>query len=387
MSARRALDASRPIALLLPDLGCGGAERVAANLANAFQARGFEVDLVLMSCRGPLLNRLAPGVHLVDLGARRIRQALVPLIGYLRRRRPAALLACMWPLSLVGVWAGLLSGRETRVVVAEHTTWSTSPLLENPLRRLAFRLSMRLTLPLAGAALTVSQGAARDLAQLTGIAEERITTIYNPVAAAAPGAPPEAALPHDWWQGEHRRLLAVGTLTDIKDYPTLLRALVRVRERCDARLLVLGEGEARGALEALTAELGLSGRVFWHGQVPETAPFYARAELHVLSSRGEGLPTVLIEALQAGTPVVSTDCPCGPREILCDGRFGRLVPVGDPEALAEAILAALAGRHDPALLRARGADFGIDQAAARYLELLFPGAGQERFSPSGSWLN
>ncbi|GFO59341.1 glycosyl transferase [Geomonas silvestris] len=372
MTSRRALDASRPIALLLPDLGCGGAERVAVNLANAYRSRGLEVDLVLMSCRGALLNRLDPGVHLVDLGVPRIRQVLVPLISYLRRRRPAALLACMWPLSLVGVWAGLLSGGETRVVVAEHTTWSTSPLLENPLRRLAFRLSMRLTLPLAGAALTVSRGAAADLARLAGVAPWRIDTIYNPVAASVPALPSKADLPREWWQGEHRRLLAVGTLTDIKDYPTLLRALVRVRERCDARLLVLGEGEARRVLEALTAELGLSGRVFWYGQVPETAPFYERAELHVLSSRGEGLPTVIIEALQAGRPVVSTDCPCGPREILCDGRFGRLVPVGDPEALAGAILAALAERHDPAPLQARAADFGVDQAAERYLELLLP---------------
>ncbi|GFO68999.1 glycosyl transferase [Geomonas limicola] len=382
MGAGRGADPARPLALLLPDLGCGGAERVAVNLANAYRARGFEVDLVLMSCQGPLLNRLDPGVHLVDLGAQRIRQVLVPLIAYLRRRRPAALLACMWPLSLIGIWAGFLSGAGTRVVVAEHTTWSTSPLLENPLRRLAFRLSMRFTLPRASGAVTVSRGAADDLASLAGVAPQLIETIYNPVAVAVPAALPDAVLPRGWWEGKHRRLLAVGTLTDIKDYPTLLRALLRVRERCDARLLVLGEGECRGLLEALTAEFGLSGAVFWHGQVPDPAPFYLRAELHVLSSRGEGLPTVIIEALQAGTPVVSTDCPCGPREILCDGRFGRLVPVGDPEALAEAILAALSERHDPAPLRARAADFGIDQAAERYLELLLPEYASSP-SPSG----
>jgi glycosyltransferase involved in cell wall biosynthesis len=172
--------------------------------------------------------------------------------------------------------------------------------------------------------------------------------------------------------------LAVGTLKVIKDYNTLLHAFALLRQRVDARLLVLGEGECRPALEAQISQLGIETSVFMPGFVKDLSPYYQHADLHVLSSTGEGLPTVLIEALEAGTPVVSTDCQSGPREILSDGKFGRLVPVGEAVALAAAMSESLAATHDTTALKARAQDFSIDKAVDQYKELLFPGSSQPK---------
>ena len=151
--------------------------------------------------------------------------------------------------------------------------------------------------------------------------------------------------------------------------------MLQLRRRVDARLLILGDGECRAALAAQARQLGIESSVFMPGFVKDPSPYYQHADLHVLSSTGEGLPTVIIEALEAGTPVVSTDCQSGPREILSDGQFGRLVPVGDAVALAAAMAASLAATHDRAALKARAQDFSIDKAVDQYLDLLSPGRG------------
>jgi glycosyltransferase involved in cell wall biosynthesis len=220
--------------------------------------------------------------------------------------------------------------------------------------------------------VAVSQGAADDLAQFANLDRKSITVIYNPVVDDTELCRGEQLSPDQWWTGAHHRVLAVGTLKAIKDYNTLLLAFAKLRKRVNARLLILGEGKCRSSLEAMVSQLELIGEVFMPGFVKDPSPYYLHADLHVLSSVGEGLPTVIIEALAAGTPVVSTDCPSGPREILSDGRFGHLVPVGDAAALAVAMAESLAATHDTAALKARAQDFSIDKAVNRYEELLFP---------------
>jgi glycosyltransferase involved in cell wall biosynthesis len=221
--------------------------------------------------------------------------------------------------------------------------------------------------------VAVSQGAADDLANFAKLDRNSIITIYNPVVDKATQSAVGGPLPpEEWWTGSHRRVLAVGTLKHIKDYGTLLSAFALLRKRVDARLLILGEGKCRPALEAQIRQLGIQVSVFMPGFVKDTSPYYHQADLHVLSSMGEGLPTVIIEALAVGTPVVSTDCLSGLREILRDGQFGSLVPVNNAAALADAMADSLAAAHDTAALKARAQDFSIDKATDRYLELLFP---------------
>ncbi len=363
----------------MPNLQGGGAERVTVNLANAFHQRGHAVDMVLLKAEGALLGALDPGVRVVDLKVARVRWALLPLVRYLRRERPAALLANMWPLTLNAVWARALARVPTRLVVAEHTTWSQSELLARRTVGWQVRQSMHRFFPGADGIVAVSQGAADDLARFASLQRSSISAIYNPVVDTAK-LPTTAlpAAPAGWCQGGHQRVLAVGTLKPIKDYATLLEAFALLRRTVDARLLILGEGECRAELEAQARRLGIEGEVFMPGFVVDPAPYYRHAHLHVLSSSGEGFANVIAEALAAGTPVVSTDCPSGPREILADGQFGRLVPVGDAQALAHAIAESLDAPHDRAALVARAQHFSIDRAVDQYLALLLPGeVGQE----------
>ena len=163
-----------------------------------------------------------------------------------------------------------------------------------------------------------------------------------------------------------------------KNQALLLHAFARLLETVDTRLMLLGDGPLRGALEALARKLGLADKIIMPGFIPDPTPFYRTADLFALSSDHEGLPTVLIEALACGLPVASTDCPSGPAEILENGRWGRLTPVGDAEALANAMAQSLAAEHDREALRRRAADFSPARAADRYLQLLFPEPAEER---------
>lgn len=358
------------LSILMPDLHGGGAERVAVNLANALAARGYRVDMVLLRSRGELLETLSPQVRVMSLNALRVRQALWPLVRYLRDTRPDAFLANMWPLTVMAVIARRLANVRTRVVVTEHTTWSQSELLSRPTVGWQVRTSMHHVFPRADAIVAVSQGAADDLAHFARLDRDSIQVVYNAVVGPQPTMPLAEQEPANWWHGTHKKVLAVGTLKPIKGYDTLLDAFARLRQRTEARLLILGEGGERTRLEAQVKRLDLQGQVFLPGFVNDPRPYFQRADLHVLSSKGEGLPTVVIEALAEGTPVVSTDCHSGPREILADGRFGRLVPVGDAEALATAMLKSLVETHNQETLIARAKDFSIEKAVDTYVSLL-----------------
>jgi glycosyltransferase involved in cell wall biosynthesis len=359
------------LAILLPSLEAGGAERVGVNLANAFAARGTRVEMWLVQAQGALLRELDPAVRVVEVPARRLRQLVSPLRARLRATPPRVLLANMWPLTVLAAWAAALARVPTRVVAVEHTTLSASRNGRTPLRRALIRATLRAARPWVHRFLAVSRGAADDLADLAGLRADDVAVAYNPIDVAAPASPAGPLPPIDWWHGAHRRVLAVGTLKPVKDHATLLRALARLRETHDARLLVLGEGECRAALEAQAHALGLGHAVAFAGHVADPRPYYARADAFALSSVAEGFGNVLVEALAAGVPVVSTDCRSGPAEILDHGRYGALVPVGDDAALADALRAVLASPGDPALRRARAGQFSLEAGVDRYAALLF----------------
>lgn len=370
------MDKTRHITVFLPDLSDGGAERVSVNLANHLVQRGYAVDMLLASASGPFINHLRKEIHLVDLQASRMRHAMFPLIRYLKSAKPDAMLVCMWPLTVLSVIARQIARVSTRLVLAEHSTWSYAQADYSHAQRFLIRKTMQVFFPGADAVVTVSKGAADDLAHFAGVARNKILTIYNPVIDASSAPSPRQPLEFTGWGSMKFKVLSVGNLKREKNQELLLRAFALLVKRVDAHLLILGEGYLRAKLEALIDELGLTGRVSMPGFMHDPAPFYQQADLFALSSDWEGLPTVLIEALAAGTPVVSTDCPSGPREILCNGKYGRLVPVGDIAALGAAMEAALFSFNDARALKARANDFSIDRAADRYLELLYPQAAK-----------
>ncbi len=333
---------SGPIAFFLPSLNGGGAERIILNLMQGITERGLPVDLVLAAAKGPLLGQLPPAVRLVDLHAPRVLRSVLPLAGYLRRERPRALVSSMNYANLVALWAARLAGQGTRVVATVHTTPSHSrPQQSGPFAKLWPPL-LRTFYPWADSIVAVSRGAADDLAQWSGLPRHLVEVVYNPVITSAGLTAARQPPKHPWFgQGQPPVILGVGRLTAQKDFHTLLRAFAEVRRQRPARLIILGEGEDRPTLTALANELGIRQDVDLPGFRDNALAYMANSTLFVLSSAWEGLPTVLIEALAVGTPVVSTDCPSGPREILQEGRLGALVPVGNPSALAAAMVETL----------------------------------------------
>ena len=355
------------IAFLLPNLTPGGAERVGLTLCQSFVERGHEVDLLVAERRGTLLNHVPDGVRLLDLKASRIRDVPIPLIRYLRERRPNALQVSLWPLTVAGILAARLSRVPVRVVVSDHISLSRQ-FGTDKLRSAMLKLTTRMFYPLADARICVSHGSARDLAGLSDLAERAITTIYNPVPApSASGASDEL------WGDAKAHFLSVGTLKDQKNHRLLVEAFASVARQLDAKLIIVGEGPLRGAIQHRIGELGLEDRVELVGHVADPSPYYASAHVLVLSSAYEGFALVIVEALHHGLGIVSTDCPDGPREILNDGEFGRLVPVGDAAALADAMMAEFNNRPDPEKQRKRAGHFSPDRAADAYLAALLGG--------------
>lgn len=222
--------------------------------------------------------------------------------------------------------------------------------------------------------MTVSNGVAQDLARRADLPQNRIVTIYNPVVNQEIfELKTRQPVDHPWYApGEPPLVLSVGRLNLSKDYSTLLKAFANLRSKRPARLMILGEGELRTELECLADTLGIAGDVALPGWTSNPFAHMARASLFVLSSAFEGLPTVLVEALACGCPVVSTDCPSGPAEILDGGRYGRLSPVGDAAALADAMAATLDSPLPPDVLRKRADVFSVDAAIDRYLQLIAP---------------
>lgn len=356
------------IAFVIPDLGGGGAERVALTLIAGLVERGHSVDLVVMQASGALRPLVPAGVRLIELGARRLRNALDPFVRYLRRERPAAIQVSMWPLTVIVLLAARIARTRARVVVSDHAPLSRH-YAGQPRALALLRLSTRLLYPLATARIAVSEGVAEDLARTSGLDRRRFEVIYNPVPVPPTGPTGDrAALKH--WRGAAYRILAVGNFKVEKNYALLLDAVARLDSALDWRLLILGDGPLRGALEQQIDALGIVDRVTLAGFVPDPAPFFRAASLFVLSSDFEGYGVVLIEALHAGLPIVSTDCESGPREILNGGEFGTLVPCGAAAALANAIGLALQQPVDAERQRARGRTFADNKALDRYLDLL-----------------
>lgn len=375
-AAQRAVGERRPsrLAVFIPSLREGGAERSMLKLAGGLARRGHAVDLVLAQREGPYLAEVPADVRIVDLEAPRVLRGLVPLSRYLRRERPRALLSVMKHANVVALWAGRLTGSATRIVVSERVALTPNVAHASRWSTRLMPRAIRHFYPWADAIVAVCEGVADDLALRAGLARDSIDVIYNPIVTPAFQQRVRAPLEHPWFvPGEPPVVVAAGRLVPQKGFATLLRAFARVRRARPARLLILGEGPERPALEALAGELGIATDVGLPGFTANPYPFMARAGVFVLSSGWEGLPGALIEALYCHVPLVSTDCPTGPREILCGGRYGVLAPVGDEAALADGIGEALAGRVSPPPPES-WQRFELETVLDQYLDVLLAGS-------------
>lgn len=355
----------RRIAVCLPDMSGGGAERVALEIVRDLVAAGHKVELLLANATGELMPLIPPQVRVIDLQASRLFGALWPLVRYFRRERPDAMQVSMWPLTTIAIIAHRLAGSRARLMTSDHIAFAQASWLD----KLPIRLTAGPLYRLADVRVSVSEGAARDLAGLTGLSRDQFEVIYNPISPPDEIRSTQAV--EELWGGASSRIITVGSLKPQKNHALLLRAFARLGLK-DGRLMILGDGPLRGDLEHLVAQLGIGDRVILPGFVLDPWPYYASASQFVLSSDYEGFANVILEALAAGLPVVSTDCPSGPAEILENGRFGTLVEVGDEAGLADAIKRAIDHRSNPGPGQERAARFS-QGSARRYRELLLPG--------------
>ncbi|MHB1109304.1 MAG: glycosyltransferase [Devosia sp.] len=361
----------------VPTLRGGGAERVWALMANEMARRGYHTTLLTWNGDGPNRGVLSPEVHLVDFGipVRGERfgkpatiRGLLRMAGFFARHRPEAVFSAPEFANLVTAIALTLAGSGARFFPSFHA--AAAHFERRAGSRLA-RLAAGLVIARATRAIAVSGGVAQDLARTAKSVRHKTVVIHNPLPPAFPGGADER------WSSELATdpnagplIVTAGRLVEVKDHHTLLRAFARLRQTQQARLLILGEGPLQPELAALAAELGVAADVSMPGYVANPSAHFDLADLFVLSSTSEGFGNVLIEAMAAGLPIVSTDCRHGPREILQDGEFGALVPVGDAAALAAAMRATLRQPTRPDQLRSRASDFALDRIGDQYEALL-----------------
>lgn len=372
------------------------------HLAEAFVAQNHRVDIVVCQTKGPYLRDIPPPIRIVALRSSaqwwgktralwadpkglvtlllpillaykppKALQCLPDLVNYLHRDKPDAVLAAKTHTNLVALWARRSAAVPTRLVVSERTNLSTTVKISRKWRwRFVAPLINRIY-PWADAIISVSDGVSNDLSRQTDIPRESITTIYNPVLINKVIEKSKVQIEHPWFApGVPPVILGVGRLVPQKDFTNLIKAFALLRAKRSCRLLILGEGRERPQLEALAKELGCIEDVCLPGFVDNPYAYMARASVFVLSSAWEGMPNALIEALACGCPVVSTDCPSGPREILDHGAFGPLVPVANESALADAMLAILDKPPEREILQTRAGEFNIDRISRRYLQAL-----------------
>jgi glycosyltransferase involved in cell wall biosynthesis len=367
-------ETQKKIAIYLPTLVGGGAERVFLNLAEGFARKGYSVDFILAQREGYFMDQLPDCVRLIVLNpialkAGRSIFSLPALVRYMRQERPLALLTGLHA-NIIAIWAKKIAGVPLKLVISEHNTFS----MQNQMLPIGFRQLMaelvRRNYPSADRIIVVSEGAADDLTISARIPRELITVIFNPIITPELEEKAKASIDHPWFKsGELPVILSVGRLTPQKNFPLLLEAFALVRQNIPARLIILGEGQERNSLESLAKNLGVDEDVKFPGFISNPYPYMVHASAFVLSSSWEGLPTVLAEALYCGIPTIATDCPGGSREILGNGKYGKLVPAGDVKKLAEAIANSLQGinRKPPSESWDR---FELNEVVDAYLNVL-----------------
>lgn len=358
------------IALFVPNLEGGGAERMMVNLANTYVSKGLHVDLVLATKCGPYVKLVDKKVNIHNLSISFTNPLLIiRLIKYMRREKPKAMLSAMTYPNVALLTAHYFARISVQLVISERVTMGIQAKKILSLKERLKPFAARLTYARADHIVAISEGVANNLQETIGIPREKITTIYNPVVTKAllePHPRPE----HPFFSSERKIILAAGRLVPQKDFSTLIRAFHKLTKKINLYLIILGDGPLYTELNKQVESLGLTQIVSLPGYVENLFSYMQHASIFVLSSAWEGFGNVLVEAMACGCPVVSTDCPSGPAEILAHGQYGPIVQPGDENALANEIYNTLQRPLSSKVLRKRACEFKASVIADQYLQLL-----------------
>jgi glycosyltransferase involved in cell wall biosynthesis len=355
------------ITFFIPSLAGGGAERMVLNLIRGLLDYPVQIDLVVARACGELKTQIPQGINFVNLHQNRVSSTLFPLMHFLRTNRPNILFSAVDNANLIAILAILLSRAKTKCVVSVHQMGSKFRQIHYGFREKILRNGILLLFQFAHKIVAVSDGVAEDLIHELKINPSCIATIGNPILSTQKFEQLKNPLKKKV-KGEVQ-IISAGRLVKEKDFQTLVDAFVILRKQLACHLTIYGEGPERARLESQRDALGLTEDIDFPGFTEDIFQALTPADLCVVSSLTEGFGNVIVESLACGVPVVSTDCPSGPREILQDGKFGRLVEIQQPERLAEAMLASLKQKADRSLLQDRASDFTIEKIAVIYYDL------------------
>ncbi|MFK3936038.1 glycosyltransferase [Alkalihalobacillus sp. NPDC078783] len=357
----------KKIAFILYSLEGGGVERLTLHLINGLLDKGYKVDLLVVQLKGEYVEEIPEGVNLIHLDKANLRSSLLAIRSYLKEHQPDALISAKDYINLIVLAAKKLTRVKTKIIVSSHVN------ITEQARRLPqfnhVKRGISLMYRFADDIVCVSKGVAEDIREVSRVSSEKVHVIYNPIVTPELLENGEESVHHPWFDEGKQVLVSVGRLHVQKDYPTLLHAFKRVCEEKEVRLLLVGDGPEMGSLQELAKTLELNDVVDFVGFKNNPYPYMKQADLFVLSSAWEGFGNVLIEAFAMGTTVVATDCPSGPAEILEHGRLGTLVPVGEVEKMADAIIYALEHPQQEELLKERASTFSIENCVTAYERL------------------
>lgn len=365
-----AIDPTKPrkIAIISPSLDAGGGERVFINLANEFVEQGIPVELVVFRSGGELAALLDKRVQVIDLNTR-LRSSFMPIRKYLKQQAPPVIISGPQYLNFMVILANRFAGRKTKVIATHHNFHDAELKKLGLIGRLSTFL-LRTLYPLAFKVVAVSDGLKKYLAEDIKIRPDNIVRIYNPVVNPALYQLANQEPAHNWFTGTNRPevIISVGRLVTVKNFRSLINAFALIRDKTTASLVIIGNGPEMTDLKTLVADLGLQDRIQIPGSMANPYAYIARSQLLVVPSNSETFSIAIVEALALGIPVVSTDT-IGATEVLANGEFGKLVPIGNVAALAEGMVYALNNKQDPAKIRQRAQDFTAQRISMEYLKL------------------
>lgn len=355
------------IAVILPHLHGGGAETLHVRLAVDWIKRGHTVIFLLISKEGDLLSIIPKEIRVVDLGARGLVQSLPSITANIKAIKPDTILSAMWPLTSVTILSWIIAGKIGKLFVSDHIVLSIENRENLRIPKFLLKFLLKATYLFASGIISVSNGVKQDLCNITSMSSNKVKVIFNPVSTGIIRSNYDKYTIEKLWKyGGDFNIISVGSLKYQKDHKSLIRAFSLINNK-NARLVILGEGPLRADLESYIIKMGLEEKVFLPGFFIDPYPWYFGADLFVLSSKWEGFGNVLVEALECGLPIVSTNCPSGPAEILKEGRYGILTKVGDAYGLALAIDKSMNSTHDRKTLIERSKDFSVSKISNKYL--------------------
>lgn len=351
----------------------GGAERVVLNLVNELSDKyNFQVDLVLSEAKGQYLEDVSEKVKIVNLDNKRTLFSFFGLKKYLKDESPEILISSITHANIVAILSNALLKNKTKVVISQHNMLSNSLKQSNKMFSYIIYILAKFLYPKADRIIAVSKNIKEDLISSFKINSDNIHIIHNPIMHEAITKQALEPINHEWYKKRSSSIvLAVGRLEVVKDYPTLINSFKLLREKLEVKLLILGEGIVKDELQTLIYDLGLEKDVQLIGFVNNPYKYMRNSDLVVLSSIYEGFGNVLVEALGCGTSVISTNCPGGVSEILDNGKYGTLVPVGDAKSLSEAMYEVLSNGDTNLISRnkERANAFSIHNIVKKYISL------------------